>query len=182
MLEEQSLIGVLLKIKRKKQNKSQKEVSYGICVPSYLSKIENGTVRADGEIVERLYGRLGISYLGNSQKYTELKKKVEKYFYLLQYRLETGKLYSELLKEDELLSYSDFAVDWLIIKSAEGDDRYKYLKELESKMSLEQRAYYNIINFEGYTDTKQRVEDYKEAAKILNHSYAMTALCYALFL
>ena len=42
-------IGTLLKLERTKQNKGQKEVCYGICVPSYLSKIEHGSVTPDEE-------------------------------------------------------------------------------------------------------------------------------------
>lgn len=39
--------GMLLKLERIKQNKGQKEICFGICVPSYLSKIERNLVQAD---------------------------------------------------------------------------------------------------------------------------------------
>ena len=41
--------GALLRIERLRQNKGQKEICFGICVPSYLSKIEHGTVCPAGQ-------------------------------------------------------------------------------------------------------------------------------------
>ena len=52
--ERRRLAGTILKLERLKQGKGQKEICYGICVPSYLSKIEHGTVSADEEILSKL--------------------------------------------------------------------------------------------------------------------------------
>lgn len=54
--------GILLKLERLKQGKGQKEICYGICVPSYLSKIEHNLVQPDESILQQLFERLGIQY------------------------------------------------------------------------------------------------------------------------
>ena len=54
--------GILLKMERLKQGKGQKEVCYGICVPSYLSKIEHAAVCPEREILAALFDRLDIAY------------------------------------------------------------------------------------------------------------------------
>ena len=54
--------GVLIRLERIRQNRDQREVSHGICVPSYLCKIEKGQLCPDEEIVEKLLKKLGIIY------------------------------------------------------------------------------------------------------------------------
>ena len=59
------IAGALLRLERLRQNKGQKEVCYGICVPSYLSKIEHGTVNPDDTIVKQLFAKMNITYCCN---------------------------------------------------------------------------------------------------------------------
>lgn len=98
--------GALLRIERLKQNKGQKEVCYGICVPSYLSKIEHGAVEADEEIVKQLFARLGICYQTNTDTLSELRSKMDLYYSNISYALDTQEVYIELKKFDETLQYS----------------------------------------------------------------------------
>ncbi len=58
----EAFIGTLIRRERLKQNYSQEGLCKGICVVSYLSKIEQGRVDAGQEIIAALLGRLGISY------------------------------------------------------------------------------------------------------------------------
>ena len=60
MKKKNYLPGLLLRMERIRQNKTQKEVCFGLCVVSYLSKIENGTAEADPELQQQLFARLGI--------------------------------------------------------------------------------------------------------------------------
>ena len=111
------LPGLLLKSERIRQNKGQKEVCHGICVPSYLSKIEHGSVCPDRKILSELFGRLGICYEEDAAKLSCCQKLIENYFYRLQYELDTKTVYGELKAEDEKLRCSEYAVDWLLVIS-----------------------------------------------------------------
>ena len=66
MSDTKPLIGAILKNERIQSGRSQKDICYGICVPSYLSKIENGIVKPDENILAKLYKRLDIEYIGYS--------------------------------------------------------------------------------------------------------------------
>ena len=61
-MEKTKIQGALLRIERLHQNKGQKEICFGICVPSYLSKIEHGTVTPDEEIIHKLFQKMNISF------------------------------------------------------------------------------------------------------------------------
>ena len=53
-------IGQLIKLERQKSNIRQDELALGICSPSYLSKIENGTAIPGDEVQQLLLQRLNI--------------------------------------------------------------------------------------------------------------------------
>ena len=55
-------LGILIRKERLKQNLSQEGLCKGICVVSYVSKIEKGQADASPEIISALLQRLGISY------------------------------------------------------------------------------------------------------------------------
>ena len=82
------LAGMLLKMERLRQGRGQKEVCYGLCVPSYLSKIEHGLVQADPTLLADLFARLDIHYETDPAVCQEGKKALEEYFYRLHYHLE----------------------------------------------------------------------------------------------
>lgn len=54
--------GYWIKRARLEQNLSQESLCKGICVVSYLSKIENGLVQANPELLDRLFEALHIRY------------------------------------------------------------------------------------------------------------------------
>ena len=53
--------GQLIKYTRQQQKLKQDDVAFGICTPSYLSRIENGIVMAEYALYELLFERLGIN-------------------------------------------------------------------------------------------------------------------------
>ncbi|WP_298470904.1 helix-turn-helix transcriptional regulator [uncultured Psychrobacillus sp.] len=60
-------IGQLIKLERQRQNMKQEYLASGICVPSYLSRIENGLVIPSEDVQQHLLKRLNIpSYALNS--------------------------------------------------------------------------------------------------------------------
>lgn len=58
----EKIIGLIIKKNRLEQNMSQESLCHGICAVSYLSKIENGSVKADIEIISKLFLELGITF------------------------------------------------------------------------------------------------------------------------
>ena len=60
--KEKNPAGMILRAERIRQGKGQKEVCYGICVVSYLSKIERGSAEPDMAILKQLFARLEINY------------------------------------------------------------------------------------------------------------------------
>ncbi len=110
-MRQNTIAGALLRMERIRQDKGQKEICYGICVPSYMSKIEHGSVCPDDKIIAALFERLGIVYEENEQALTEWETKTEDYFYRLQYCLDTETVYKELAENDTVLSYSRLAFD-----------------------------------------------------------------------
>ncbi|MEI4770761.1 helix-turn-helix transcriptional regulator [Psychrobacillus sp. FJAT-51614] len=53
-------IGQLIKLERQRQNMKQEYLASGICVPSYLSRIENGLVKPSEDIQHHILMRLNI--------------------------------------------------------------------------------------------------------------------------
>ena len=86
--KEKSPAGMILRAERIRQGKGQKEVCYGICVVSYLSKIERGSAEPDMAILKQLFARLEINYETDSAFLTESRKQMDEFFYNLQYGLE----------------------------------------------------------------------------------------------
>jgi len=53
-------LGLLIKLERQRQNIKQEALASGICVPSYLSRIENGLVVPSEDIKHHILMRLNI--------------------------------------------------------------------------------------------------------------------------
>ena len=171
--EEQKMIGALLHLERVKQGMGQKEVCYGICVPSYLSKIEHGTVAADNKILEELFQRVGISYVSDEEFCKTYQRKIDKYFEELCYGLKTDKTYEQLAAVSDKLAYSRFVADWYLIEGFQNRQLPKLLEDLEENMTEEQKAYYGILQFLA-NDTKEEYQLKAELAfDTLKSSYAL---------
>lgn len=177
------ILGYLLKMERIRQNKGQKEVCYGICTPSYLSKIEHGTADPDIEILKKLYERLGIVIESDKNEIENLQEKIEAYFKNLEYNIENH-IYEELLRKKAVLAYSVCAIDWLIIQAMEKEDTYEELTQCKEFMNRRQLGYYAIISSlhwhsfipknreEDLWKKKMILEESKNAYDILQNSYA----------
>lgn len=75
-----SFIGTLIKRERLKRNYSQEGLCRGICVVSYLSKIEQGKVEAGEDIISALLERLGISCETDRGFLKEAGKRIEELY------------------------------------------------------------------------------------------------------
>ncbi len=172
----------LLKLERLKQNKGQKEVCYGICVPSYLSKIENNQVSPDNHILKELFQRLGIIYHCDDAFVTEYTDKINEYFEQLCYSLDRP-VYQELLSAGHVLSYSPLAIDWLLIKGFEKDTgSIEFLSQCRNIMTEKQLAYYNLLAPLQLDTADMAIKSYMSAYYVLNNSFSLLALMEAYYI
>lgn len=182
MEERTALEGALLRMERLRQQKGQKEICYGICVPSYLSKIEHGSVCPDENILSALFARLGIRYEDDPVTLKEYQEKIEEYFYRLEYHLDKGAVYEELKSADETLRFSRYAIDWLLIRGFEGEPGTELLAVLKEQMSVRQLGWYYSLCYWEHPETQEGYEAAQRASEILGNACAMVSFCSACML
>lgn len=108
---------MILRAERIRQGKGQKEVCYGICVVSYLSKIERGSAEPDMAILKQLFARLGINYETDSAFLTESRKQMDEFFYNLQYGLENETVWKKLAGKWDRLLMSPLTIDIRLVSA-----------------------------------------------------------------
>lgn len=179
----QEAAGRLLRIERIRQNREQKDVCYGICVPSYLSKIEHGTAHTDEEIIAKLYARLGIRYETDEAVLQKCGKSLEEYWYRLEYELDHTSLYREMKGQELSFRYSRYAVDWMLVQGFEGESVCGLLEQVQEGMTRRQQGYFYILTAiqSGGTarsaENRQALTLYQQASDCLQNSFAMSWLC-----
>lgn len=204
--KEKNPAGMILRAERIRQGKGQKEVCYGICVVSYLSKIERGSAEPDMAILKQLFARLGINYETDSAFLTESRKQMDEFFYNLQYGLENETVWKKLAgKWDRLLMspltidirlvsaiyYSESAwkevdesfIESLMKKEADGNDIQNFLNEnvstlaqLEDCMDEKQYAYYSLVCSRLTKDPAEKMEWYQKVQHGLQNTLGMCCL------
>ena len=168
--------GIILKLERLKQNKGQKEICHGICVPSYLSKIERNLVSPDENILQQLFNRLGIRYFCDKKFIKSAEGLINDYFEDLLYGIR-GEVFHKLKAISTLLSYSPLAIDWLLVQGFEREESIlPLLLELEEVMTDRQRALYYILKPLNKENGKEVLTLYKKAYGILNNSVSLLNL------
>ena len=99
-------VGFLIRNNRLKQNLSQESLSKGICVVSYLSKIENNKVEANIEIVQQIFLALGIEYQ-NTQDTKYDFALFKSYFETIFFGSDFETIVAEITAKGEVYAYSD---------------------------------------------------------------------------
>ena len=171
------LLGALLKGERIRQKKSQKELCYGICVPSYLCKIENGSAKPDVEMWKKLFHKLDLSFEWEQPKVTLFQKKIEEYFHKIKFHCERDLLYKELNEWDKQLRFSELVIDWLIIRMDQDENEMELLEELVPVMTMKQRAFFTIIKLSKEKLSDSEMTQYIQMCELLDESFAMNMLC-----
>lgn len=112
------LAGTILRMERLRQGAEQKAVCYGLCVPSYLCKIEQGAVHPNPDLLSALFRRLGVDYTQDEARLRPLEEAIQDYFTRLEYGLEVQEVYQTLEAQTGVLSHSPLALNWLLVRDA----------------------------------------------------------------
>lgn len=93
-------IGAIIKLNRINQNLTQEELADGIISISYLSKIENGKIEPNEEVIKLLCLKLGIQI--NNQLDDGIKEKCQEWFHLLLTSSNTDEIKNKFTEIKEL--------------------------------------------------------------------------------
>jgi len=164
-------IGAIIKLNRIKQNLTQEELAEGIISISYLSKIENGKIEPNDEVIKLLCLRLGIEI--NRQIDDETKALCHEWFRLLLSCTDVEKLKEKYKEVNELVNtIQDLELQILLkihliryfLKIGDNDQAFEHLtqlKDFQKTFTLEQKYYWNKFCGNYY----YIIEDYNEALK-----------------
>lgn len=108
--------GYLIRRERLNQNLSQEGLSRGICAPSYLSKIEAGQVEPGQEIVDRLFGALGVEFIRDEALLREAQRQLEAYFFQADAGERCGEAEAFFEEQGERLERSEFALSYTVYR------------------------------------------------------------------
>ncbi|MGL4336194.1 MAG: helix-turn-helix domain-containing protein [Turicibacter sp.] len=148
-----TVLGALIKINRMNQKMSQQALCHGLCVPSYLSKIENGEIVPSLNLVEAIFNQLDIHYHGDLNFIKQKRKEINLFFEELYFNgfHSSSSLFKQLENEEDKLIHSPLIVDYYLMKLAfyaVTDHRDKFngslriVSMIENGMSREQMYRY----------------------------------------
>lgn len=144
LLEKQNLtlLGSLIKMNRIRQNMSQQHLAQGICVPSYLSKIENGEVIPSLDIIEALFEELDIKYYSDLTFLKESQELINDFFDELNLNgfIKSGEIFEKLVEQEDKFIHSPLIVDYYLVhfaKYCSTSERDKFLEVLTMIQSIE---------------------------------------------
>lgn len=138
----EKIIGLIIKKNRLEQNMSQESLCYGICAVSYLSKIEKGSVKADIEIISKLFLELGITFreVVSEEEEGEIYSVLDNIF-IEKFKLNIAK---EILSKYRYLMYSTKVLTYLILE---------FMVKVNEDFKLVDEK--NFLVYENYADKKQ---------------------------
>lgn len=116
----QKVIGSIVRLNRIKKNMNQKELAKGICVPSYLSRIENGELLPSEDVISILFDRLGLKYNDDDEFIEDGLQEFEEFFDNLNFNEfdNTNKLFSGIEEKEEAYITSPLILDYYLVKLA----------------------------------------------------------------
>ena len=138
----EKIIGLIIKKNRLEQNMSQESLCHGICAVSYLSKIENGSVKADMEIISKLFLELGITFseVVSEEEEGEIYSALDNIF-IEKLKFDRAK---EILDKYSSMIYSRKVLTYLILEFI--------VKANEDFKSVDEKRF---LAYENYADKKQ---------------------------
>lgn len=118
--DNQKIIGSIIRLNRIKKNMSQKELAKGICVPSYLSRIEKGDLLPSDDVTSILFKRLGLTFNDTPEFIENSIKEFEDFFYNLNFNEfdYTNKIFSKIEEREDTFITSPLILDYYLVKLA----------------------------------------------------------------
>ena len=172
------LPGALLRMERTRQGLMLKQVCQGVCVTSYLSKIEHGDAQPDQTMLTALFARLGVTYTSAEAELAPLRTLLADWHDRYLYGLDTREVFRQLMAQDVLLIYSPLCGDWLIVRALEGEDVFAQLDGLAACLSPRQRAYRDLGWASGHMNDPASLPMAREAAAVLGDSMSLLETCW----
>ncbi|NLY46591.1 MAG: helix-turn-helix domain-containing protein [Tissierella sp.] len=175
MLNNINIEGQMLRIERLRQGKELKEVAGRICSVSTLSKIERGKQKIDPDMLVELYNELGICYENDTEFIENMSHYINQYFHETIYQFKHESL-AILGQDNDRLNYSPLALEWMIIRAMEFEDKdvLNVLDQCVDFMNQEQLGWYYLIH--RYEDRDITLEKGVKAQRILQNSYSTLEL------
>lgn len=178
MKQNDRIPGAVIRRERLARGIEQKALCRGICVPSYLSKIERGGAIPNEELLAALYGRLGLPVLDAAARECAGALIDEGYRQVL-YGLELSQTLEELAALGEGLAYADCSADWLILKGWRGEDTLEGLMAMEDCLDEERRNWLELLRWRfGRGSDMARL---RSACLALGNSLALNAWVFACY-
>ena len=142
----ENFVGTLIRRERLRQNLSQEGLCRGICVVSYLSKIEQGKAEAGEDILLPLLHRLGIQYEMDRDFLKEAGETVER----LYEELFSGEMSCPemLQRQRERFMRSPFMLDAMLLLDAWENRLSPELAEFVSCMDRRQYPLYLLLRLQ----------------------------------
>lgn len=114
------IIGSMIKFHRNKQFISQKDLSKGICVPSYLSRIENGDLLPSEDVLSIIFTTLGLVFHDSEKFVNDGKKEFRLFFEKLNFNEFdlTKKIFQKIEKKENEYITSPLILEYFLCKLA----------------------------------------------------------------
>lgn len=114
------VLGTLIKMNRIRQNMSQKALSEGICVNSYLSRIENGEILPSEEVMHDLFHALAIEYRDDEAFLEKGRRDFQEFLDELMFNEfdQSHRIFKALECDEIMYIHSPLIIDYYIVKLA----------------------------------------------------------------
>ena len=169
--------GSVIRRERLARGIEQKALCKGICVPSYLSKIEHGMARPDETVLEALYERLGL-VCPDRNATADIVALIDEGMQRVLYGLDAEDIRARL-EGIEGIANSECAPDWLILLGWWGENTVGALESMWDCLEDDQRCQLELLRWthdEG-TDLKKL----EAAARTVGTSHALNVYAYACY-
>lgn len=148
-MEAQRVAGQLLRMLRLDKNWSQETLCHGICAVSYLSKIEQGKVEANTQLLADLFDRLGVAWKESAEMTTLWDELYEGIF---SWNDKFIRQKMAVLEDNwEQLSIGPCYIDFVVMRAFHNRKPEWVSKELEPLLEPRQRALLAILQDRGET-------------------------------
>lgn len=140
------LRSLFIHVNRNKLGYSVETLSYGICTPSYLLKIENNEVKTSDDIYSFLFRKMELEYT-RSKDVQYIYEKIDLFFnHFFADSIKCKKICLELLKEEHVVEYTQAFIYFQIFKL--------YSKDFIAQDNVSE---INLQEYEEYMNDKEKL-------------------------